>query len=688
MPPDALIRLPLPPLSEQAVGHLARAAGRDVRAVWEAAGGNAFFVTELLQSEGTAPPPSVQDAVLARADRLGAPGRAVLDAVSIFPRRAEIDIVEAMVGEDASDGIEECLDHGLLDQDEADLTFRHELARQAVEAALRTSRRRQLNTSLYSELTRTGAPAARRLHHAREARLREAILELAPVAAKAAQAAEARREAAEYYRVAIDAAGATANTDLLEDAAMANYMIARYDRAIDFQDEVLRRLSGSDDILRVGDGWRRLSRFKWTAGDIVSARVDADMAVDILKDHEGPELALAYMNVSQLRMLAYSGDDAVPPAERAIELARKFDRPDIIAQATQNIAGARLYADPEEAERLMKHSVDMALENGHAEAAARGMANWSYVYWWHFRYQEGREVCRQNEPYSAEQELDGYHDYHAGTLALFELELGNLEDAEYWIQRTTAPADVHLQGWHQFPGTVANARWRLRTGRPDDPTATDYLARYLRLAKESQRVAPIAELNAERAWVEGREPGPAIEEILSVIDMAPRSETIAYMRVWLHRLGAGHLDLDVNDLVPEPHRSELMGDPKRAAALWKERNAPYNHAFALAFSGDAASRREAAEIFRGLGAHAHAAAALGLNRDSNAGVEADTGGLTRRQMDVLRCLAEGKSNAQIGEALFISPKTVDHHVSAILGKIGATSRGEAVALARDAGLIG
>ena len=62
-------------------------------------------------------------------------------------------------------------------------------------------------------------------------------------------------------------------------------------------------------------------------------------------------------------------------------------------------------------------------------------------------------------------------------------------------------------------------------------------------------------------------------------------------------------------------------------------------------------------------------------------------GLTKRQMDVLRLIGEGRTNGQIGEALFISPKTVDHHVSAILAALGAASRGEAAAVARKAGLI-
>ena len=60
-------------------------------------------------------------------------------------------------------------------------------------------------------------------------------------------------------------------------------------------------------------------------------------------------------------------------------------------------------------------------------------------------------------------------------------------------------------------------------------------------------------------------------------------------------------------------------------------------------------------------------------------------GLTAREVDVLTLLAEGRSNTDIAAALFLSPKTARNHVSSILGKLGAATRAEAVARARDAG---
>ena len=61
--------------------------------------------------------------------------------------------------------------------------------------------------------------------------------------------------------------------------------------------------------------------------------------------------------------------------------------------------------------------------------------------------------------------------------------------------------------------------------------------------------------------------------------------------------------------------------------------------------------------------------------------------ITNGMLYLTHHLAEGKTNVQIAEISLISPKTVDHHVSAILGRLGASNRGEAVALARAAGLL-
>jgi DNA-binding CsgD family transcriptional regulator len=61
--------------------------------------------------------------------------------------------------------------------------------------------------------------------------------------------------------------------------------------------------------------------------------------------------------------------------------------------------------------------------------------------------------------------------------------------------------------------------------------------------------------------------------------------------------------------------------------------------------------------------------------------------LTRRERDVLRLLAESRTDREIAEALFLSPRTVNWHVRGVLAKLGAVSRHEAVARAQAEGLI-
>ncbi|HEX3229796.1 MAG TPA: LuxR C-terminal-related transcriptional regulator [Pyrinomonadaceae bacterium] len=77
----------------------------------------------------------------------------------------------------------------------------------------------------------------------------------------------------------------------------------------------------------------------------------------------------------------------------------------------------------------------------------------------------------------------------------------------------------------------------------------------------------------------------------------------------------------------------------------------------------------------------------GIPRGPRPSTRENPAGLTNRQLEVLAFMAEGSSNAEIAERLFISAKTVDHHVSAILAKLEARTRAEAVAIALQSNLI-
>ncbi len=145
--------------------------------------------------------------------------------------------------------------------------------------------------------------------------------------------------------------------------------------------------------------------------------------------------------------------------------------------------------------------------------------------------------------------------------------------------------------------------------------------------------------------------------------------------------------------IAEPFRLMIHGQSVTAARIWEARGAPYERALAL-MHGTASDQLEGLENLESLGAAAVASRYRKVLRDQGITVprgkgqatRAHAAGLTARQAEVLLLLADGLSNTEIADRLFISPRTVENHVSAVLDKFDVLTRDEAVDHARATGL--
>ena len=153
--------LDLERLSARAVTELARPYGVDARALYARTAGNPFFVSEVLGAGTAETPPTVRDAVLARAGRLSASGRALLEALAISSPPAQLGVLEGIAG-DAIASLDECIGVGMVVPAGGTVAFRHELARLVINEAMLADAARRT--------ARPGAGGARRHVRSRAAR--------------------------------------------------------------------------------------------------------------------------------------------------------------------------------------------------------------------------------------------------------------------------------------------------------------------------------------------------------------------------------------------------------------------------------------------------------------------------------------------------------------------------------------
>ncbi|MGH3152797.1 MAG: ATP-binding protein [Trebonia sp.] len=691
----AIRRMRLPPLSQQAVRALAGQRDVDAGELYRVTGGNPFYVSEVLEAGWPSVPPTVRDAVAARLARSGASARRAVEAAAVIGARVDLSLLSAVLG--SSSPAEECLTTGILISDGAGLRFRHELVRMAVEAGIAAYRETELHARLLAALEERGdADPAVLAHHAEAAGDDKAVLRHAPEAARRSSVLGARREAAAQLERALrfaDERDRPALATLHEGVAGEYSLLDRWEEAERALRAALRLRRELGDELSAGQDLQRLCTTLWRLCRGEESGRAAGEAVRVLQElPPGRELAWAYANLSASNLLAGRSDEAVAVGEKARALGEEQHQADVVSHALTVIGSALLESGGRNGLDLIDRALGIALDADLHEEAGFAYSALHEVATRLHRFEDEKRYYAEGMAYCEDRELGVFSTCLTGWRAYTLMLLGQWNEA----------ADVCAQMLGRRRISPVNRLNPLRVlgiirGRRGEPGAWELLDEALALAEgvaEPGWIAPVREARAELRWLEGQR-DLALEEVRSAHDQtAGRVDrwTLGTLAIWLPRLQAPP---GAPFSMPKPFALEIAGDWYGAATAWERLGRRYDAALALQDANQEMALRDALTIFTELGA----AAAVRLTRQKmrllgiqsipagpRAVTRADPLGLTRREREVLGLICAGHTNAEIAAKLFISVKTVDHHVSAVLAKLDAPTRSVAATHAARLGL--
>lgn len=705
----AVRRLRLEPLSEATVGALVGERGIDAAALHRRTGGNPFFVTEALAAVGELPP-TVRDAVLARAARLSPAAREALDAAAVLGTRVELPLLMAMVAPDGAMGpgetsgwpaLDECLAGGMLRAQGDQVSFRHDLAREAILEAISPPRRLALHRRALAALTAPPnaaddpdrLPLSRVVHHAAAAADRAAVLRYAPPAAHRAAAAGAHHDAATLYHLALGQAG-----DLPpQERVLLLEAFARECNLVD------RRAEGVEVCRQAADIWRELGnpvRQGAMLADLANmllgvgrndeARRRGDEAVALLRANPpGPQLAFALLMRASLHMLDHEYAACIAVAEQSVAVSEAIGDAHAVLSARNIVGTGLMYLDFEQGCRYLEDNQAAARAAARPTTVAHAYANLGSIACEHYHLRRAERYLTEGLAYAYEHDLDRLRLYMLGWWAMALLRLGRWAEAERAAATLLERPGVSVPS--RITALTALGLLRARAGLPDVWAALDEAAELARPVGSLHRVALVAAARAEAAWLAGGQTRAAAEAAVAYdAAAAVRHAWFAgELGRWL-AASAGDPPFAPPEWAAEPYRLAAAGDWRAAAAAWERLRCPYEAARELA-GGDEAARREALRRFETLGARPaadelrarlRAAGVTHIPRGPRPTTRHNPFGLTARQLDVLGLLGEGLTNAQIATRLQLSPKTVDHHVSAVLAKLDVPTREAAAERAR------
>ena len=691
-------RISLHPLTETAVRTLVGTRALDASALYHQTGGNPFFVTEVLSNTGGGIPATVLDAVLARTTRLTLSAQAVLQAAAVIGTRIEPWVLAEVTGAEIG-SVEECLSTGILVTQTNILVFRHELARQAILETISPPRSQVLHQLTLDALKSSPVAhndLARLAHHAKAAGDSEAVLEFAPAAARRAASAGAHREAAALYGLILRTVGDVGGTELglwFEEYANELHALGELEESTVIRRKAIETWRAVGNHSQEGKNLALLAVTLINTGHPEAARQASQEALDLLQRlPPGAELALALRTQAHLFLLNRDSEDAVTWGNQAIELAERYNARDTLMRAYTTVGAALLITDFERGRLYLEKCFALGPEFGGEFSFANVYANLGSISCEVFRLREAESYLRDGLTYTEEHDLDFLGKYMSAWQALTLLYLGDWERAARYARKALQGIGQTVIG--RIPALVAEGRLQSRRG---DANPQPFLDQALELAMQSQtlqRISLVRTARAEAAWLAG-DVGRALEEASVIYNLVVSKRHPWFageLAFWRWRAGVQE---DLPEWIATPFAHHIAGDWRTAAEEWGQLGCPYEQARALA-DGDIPAMIAAIDIYERLWAQPaaelvrhklRAAGVIQLPRKPRDTTRKNPFGLTDRQMEILSLLVEGSSNAEIAVRLNISPKTADHHVSAVLAKLNVHTRQAAAELARQHSLF-
>ena len=702
LPPDNFSKILIDRFSKATVDQLAVQKGyASGDRLYALTGGNPFYVTEILASYSPGIPERVKDSVLAvfhaRADAI----RAMWEFLSILPTsRIELNIAKR-IESDFAHALDACIASGVIVSKPGHLSFKHELFRLAIEESLPSIKRNKLHKRMLDiimEVSPDTQNMAQLVHHARYADEKELVVEFAPQAARQAAAVGAHIEASKLYATAIDYTHKHDPNlaELYERHAYECYLtneiaiaIASLQVALDIWRE--RKVS-----LKEGDTLRFLSKLWYFEGDHSKAIAMALQSIDVLENgFPTRERALAYSNLSQLNMLSDDRESALLWGNKAIELATRMEDHEIVSHALNNV-GYILFKTPasqQQGEQNLNDSLSLALQHGFHEHAARAYANLFSSLVSIRQYERAKAIFEVGVRYCEERDLNSWKYSIISHRARLLLETGHWDEAEIIAKSLLNISNNHIK----IEAYVMLARLDMRRGKFENAQLFITEAKAMAMpTREAQWIIPVLTAALELVWINGgilpiAEIQMALKKLFCEKNNSTHYTELAY---WMCKCGLA--DTDKNHIeFTSPFKLEHDGGWKMAAEQWKVLGCPYEEALTL-FDGDEDSQKRALLILNGLGASATYEMLKGklkrkgvknIPRGLRESTRSNPAQLTNRQIDVLDLLQDGLQNIEIADRLFISPKTVDHHISSILSKLNVNTRARAVNEGRKLGIL-